>query len=83
MTIAKQMLSQVELGKKVDENSTLLRKAFDDAENNKPPPIFPDGVVFCDENHSVATLGAVLVMMKAAPADDSIAFQFVARLESY
>jgi hypothetical protein len=58
VVIANQMLAQVKLGKEIDDNLVSLSAAFEDVEkNNAPPPIFPDGVLFCDENHSVASLG--------------------------
>ena len=58
VVIATQMLAQVKLGKEIDDNLVALHVAFEDVEKkNMPPPIFPDGVLFCNENHSVASLG--------------------------
>jgi hypothetical protein len=58
VTIATQMLAQIKLGRDIDANNSLLEPTFEDVEKKStPPPIFPDGVIFCDENHSVASLG--------------------------
>jgi hypothetical protein len=58
VVFASQLLAQTKLGKEIDDNLVPLNVAFEDVEKkNMPPPIFPDGVLFCDENHSVASLG--------------------------
>jgi hypothetical protein len=58
VTIATQMLAQIKLGRDIDANNSLLEPTFEDVEKKStPPPIFLDGVIFCNENHSVASLG--------------------------
>ena len=58
VTIATQMLAQIKLGRDIDANNSLLEPTFEDVEKKSTqPPIFPDGVIFCDKNHSVASLG--------------------------
>jgi hypothetical protein len=52
------MLHQIAMGKSVDNGVLSLHDAFEKVENNdSPPPIFPDAVLFLDENHTVASLG--------------------------
>jgi hypothetical protein len=59
-TIAKQMLDQVEIGKKIDAGEITLQDACEKVhKNDAPPPIFPDAVLYLDENHTVASLGGV------------------------
>jgi hypothetical protein len=52
LTIASQMLEQIEVGKQVDNGEMSLSQAFEEVEKNDvPPPIFPDAIIYCDENH--------------------------------
>jgi hypothetical protein len=55
-TIAEQMLQQIETGKRIDSGELTLHDAY---ANDAPPPIFPDAILYLDENHTVASLGAV------------------------
>jgi hypothetical protein len=57
-TLAQQMLEQIEIGKKLDKKEiTYLEASFQNPDS--PPPIFPDAVLYLDENHTVASLGGV------------------------
>jgi hypothetical protein len=59
ITIATQMLHQIAMGKSVDNGVLSLHDAFEKVENNdSPPPIFPDAILFLDKNHTVASLGS-------------------------
>jgi len=55
-TIAQQMLEQKKMGEQLDSNAISYVQAF---RSNAPPPIFPNAILFLDENHSVASLGGV------------------------
>jgi hypothetical protein len=58
VTIASQMLEQIELGKKIDNGDITQLEAFENVEkNDMPPPIFPDAVIHCDENHCISSIG--------------------------
>jgi hypothetical protein len=58
LTIALQMLDQVKLGKQIDNGQTSLAQAFEEVEKNSmPPPIFPDAIIRCDENHCISSIG--------------------------
>jgi hypothetical protein len=59
LTIALQMLDQLKLGKQVDNGQTSLAQAFEKVEKNSmPPPIFPNAVIHCDENHCISSIGS-------------------------
>jgi hypothetical protein len=52
------MLDQIETGKKIDNGELTLQDAFENVNNNDaPPPIFPDAVLYLDKNHTIASLG--------------------------
>jgi hypothetical protein len=58
VTIASQMVDQIKLGKQVDNGETTLLQAFEQVEQNSmPPPIFPDAIIHCDENHCISSIG--------------------------
>lgn len=54
LTIAEQMLEQIKIGKQLDSNEITYHDAYTP---DAPPPIFPDAVLYVDENHTVATMG--------------------------
>jgi hypothetical protein len=58
MTIAEQMLDQIAIGNSMDSGGITLNKAFEKVKNNDSQPhIFPDAILFLDENHTVASQG--------------------------
>ena len=58
VTIATQMDAQIKLGKQIDDSETTLQQAFKDVKKNHvPPPMFSDAIVYCDENHCIASIG--------------------------
>jgi hypothetical protein len=55
LTIAQQMIEQLQLGMQLDSNEITYHDAYKNPD--APPPIFPDAVLHVDENHTVASLG--------------------------
>jgi hypothetical protein len=43
------MVNQIKIGEQVDNGQV--------EQNNMPPPIFPNAVIHCDENHCISSIG--------------------------
>ena len=54
LTIAEQMLEQIQIGKQLDSNEITYHDAYENP--NNPPPIFPNVILHIDENHTIASL---------------------------
>jgi hypothetical protein len=58
MVFATQLTEQVKLGQDIDNGVTSSQQVFEEVENgSRPPPIYRDGILFCDENHNKACIG--------------------------